>query len=58
MTRTNQQQLIKNGLTNKKEPVNQNNAKPKQKMSQHEIEDLMGIRRGTYKKVKGSFRQR
>lgn len=60
MTRTLQEQLIKNGLTNKqiKRKKKRKSQMLKEKLSKREIEALMGINRDIYKRVKGSFRRK
>lgn len=61
MTRTLQEQLIKNGLANKpmkKRKKKRKSFKFKEKLSKREIETLMGVNRDIYKRVKGSFRRK
>lgn len=61
MTRTLQEQLIKNGLANK--PIKKRRQKNKLKNSQEQLskrdlEELMGIRRPTYQRKNGVIRQK
>lgn len=56
--RTLQTELVKNGLTKGVKGQASKRRQAKKKMSQREIEELMGIRRSTYKRVKGAFRQK
>lgn len=59
MTRTLQEQLIKHGLTNK--PIKKRRQKKKHKINEdltkRDIEELMGIRRPTYRRKNGVIRQ-
>lgn len=56
MTRTLQEQLIKNGLARKpiKKQIEKSN---KEQLSKRELEELMGMRRPTYRRKNGAFRQ-
>ncbi|MEY9972284.1 putative transcriptional regulator [Lysinibacillus sp. RC46] len=56
--RTLQAELVQKGLCEKVERQASKRRQPKKKMSQREIEELMGIRRSTYKRVNGAFRQK
>lgn len=66
MTRTLQNQLIEKGLVNnlpkkqsRKQAKQQKKQRPKNiKLSRRDLEELMGIKRQTYHKVKGSYRSR
>lgn len=61
MTRTLKEQLIKKGLAKKplkkRKQKRQEKIKSKPDLSKREIEELMGIRRPTYRRRKGAFRQ-
>lgn len=55
--RTIQSELQRTGLSSKAESQSWRKQEPvKKKYSQREIEDLMGTRRQTYKRVNGAFR--
>lgn len=56
--RTLQTELVQKGLSKKIERQASKRRQPKKKMSQREIEELMGVRRNTYKRVNGAFRQK
>lgn len=56
--RTLQTELIQKGLSKEENNRASKRRQPKEKLSQREIEELMGIRRSTYKRVNGSFRQK
>ncbi|MBM7607558.1 hypothetical protein JOD29_000802 [Lysinibacillus composti] len=61
MTRTLQEQLVEKGLS--KKPLKKRKQKRRSrnndsKMSRKDIEELMGIRRPTYKRNKGAIRQK
>lgn len=56
--RTLQTELVQKGLSKEVEGRASKRRQPKKKMSQREIEDLMGVRRNTYKRVNGAFRQK
>ena len=56
--RTLQTELVKKGLSEEGKGQASKRRQPKKKMSLREIEELMGIRRSTYKRVKGAFRQK
>ena len=58
MVRTLQDQLVKKGLVKKTDKKARTTHVPKETFSKREIEELMGIKRPTYHKVKGSFRSR
>lgn len=60
MTRTLQEQLIKNGLANKpmKKRRRKNKIKKsKEQLSKRELEELMGMRRPTYRRKNGVIKQ-
>lgn len=56
--RTLQTELVQKGLSKNENRQESKRRQPKQQMSQREIEELMGVRRSTYKRVKGAFRQK
>lgn len=56
MTRTLQEQLIKNGLASKT-IKKQREKSNKERLSKRDIEELMDMRRPTYKRRGGAFRQ-
>ncbi|WP_197143737.1 hypothetical protein [Lysinibacillus sphaericus] len=56
--RTLQTELVQKGLSKKVEGRASKRRQPKKKMSQREIEELMGVKRSTYKRVNGAFRQK
>lgn len=56
--RTLQTELVQKGLTKEVKGQTSKRRQPRKKMSQREIEELMGIRRSIYKRVKGAFRQK
>lgn len=56
--RTLQTELMQKGLSKEENKQPSKRRQPKTQMSQREVEELMGIRRNTYKRVKGSFRQK
>lgn len=56
--RTLQTELVQKGLTKEGKGQASKRRQPKKKMRQREIEELMGIRRSTYKRVKGAYRQK
>lgn len=51
-------ELTQKGLSKEENKRTSKRRQPKTQMSQREIEELMGIRRNTYKRVKGAFRQK
>lgn len=57
MTRTIQNQLIEKGLSKKKQQKPKKHNRKNEKMSKQEIEELMGVRRPTYRRNRGAFRQ-
>lgn len=56
--RTLQTELVQKGLIKKENNRASKRRQPKKQMSQREIEELMGVRRSTYKRVNGAFRQK
>lgn len=56
--RTLQTELVQKGLIKEVQGQASKRRQPKKKMSQREIEELMGVRRSTYKRVNGAFRQK
>lgn len=56
--RTIQTELVQKGLSKETKGQASKRRQPKREMSQREIEDLMGVRRSTYKRVNGAFRQK
>ncbi|MEK4228951.1 hypothetical protein [Solibacillus sp. FSL H8-0538] len=61
--RTLQSELARNGLgkskTNKKTATKRRQpSKQKEKLSRRDVEDLMGIRRDTFKRVGGAIRRK
>ncbi|MFE3576881.1 hypothetical protein [Lysinibacillus sp. NPDC059133] len=56
--RTLQTELVQKGLSKKVERQASKRRQPNKQMSQKEIEELMGVRRSTYKRVNGAFRQK
>lgn len=56
--RTIQTELTQKGLNKEIEGQTSKGCQPKKHMSQREVEGLMGVRRNTYKRVKGAFRQK
>ncbi|MEY9980456.1 hypothetical protein [Lysinibacillus sp. RC79] len=56
--RTLQTELVQKGLGKEVEGQASKRRQPIKKMSQREIEELMGVRRSTYKRVNGAFRQK
>lgn len=56
--RTIQTELVQKGLSEEKKRQTSKRRQPQKKMSQREIEELMGVRRSTYKRVNGAFRQK
>lgn len=56
--RTIQTELVQKGLSKEVKGQASKRRQPKKKMSQREIEELMGVRRSTYKRVNGAFRQK
>lgn len=56
--RTLQTELIQKGLSKEENKRTSKRRQPKEQMGKREIEELMGIRRSTYKRVNGSFRQK
>ncbi|WP_432701991.1 hypothetical protein [Lysinibacillus sphaericus] len=56
--RTLQTELTQKGLSKEENKQTSKRRQPKMRMSQREVEELMGVRRSTYKRVKGSFRQK
>ena len=56
--RTIQTELVQKGLSKETKGQASKRRQPKKKMSQIEIEELMGVRRSTYKRVNGAFRQK
>lgn len=58
MTRTIQSELVRNGYVNKNNNIKQEMIERKEKLSKKDLEELMGIRRDTFKRVKGSVRRK
>lgn len=56
--RTIQTELVQKGLSKEVKRQASKGRQPKKKMSQRDIEELMGVRRSTYKRVNGAFRQK
>lgn len=56
--RTLQTELVDKGLAKKRNPVPKKCKHNKERLSTREIEELMGARRDTYKRVKGSVRRK
>ena len=56
--RTLQTELVQKGLNKEINKQASKRRQPKQQLSRREIEELMGINRSTYKRVKGSYRQK
>ncbi|WP_339216243.1 hypothetical protein [Solibacillus sp. FSL W8-0372] len=54
--RTMQSEMSRTGLKKKTKAAPQK--KPTEQLSQWDIEELMGVRRDTFKKKNGAFRQR
>lgn len=53
-----QTELVQKGLTKEVQGQASKRRQPKKKMSRREIEELMGVRRDTYKRVNGSVRRK
>ena len=58
LMRTLQTELVQKGLSKEVNRGTSKRRQPKKQMSRREIEELMGINRSTYKRVKGSYRQK
>lgn len=58
--RTIQSEIVRHGLNKEKQQENQT-TQPKQvkpKLSKREIEEIMGVHRDTFKRVRGSIRRK
>ncbi|QSB10459.1 hypothetical protein JTI58_01710 [Lysinibacillus fusiformis] len=55
--KTLQIEVVQNEVSKEDKGRTSKRRQPKKQMSQREIEELMGISRSTYKRVKGAFRQ-
>lgn len=56
--RTLQIELVQKGFSKEANGRASKRRQPKKKMSQKEIEELMGVRHSTYKRGNGAFRQK
>lgn len=56
--RTLQTELVDKGLAKKRKSVPKKCMHKKERLSTRDIEELMGARRDTYKRVKGSVRRK
>lgn len=56
--RTIQTEMVQKGLRKETKGQASKRRQPKKQMSRREIEELMGVNRSTYKRVKGAYRQK
>lgn len=56
--RTLQTELVDKGLAKKRKSVPKKCKHKKERLSTRDIEELMGIKRETYKRVNGAFRRK